>query len=141
VLDICYYGAYAVTHGLPEARQKLPIGCLCAVRQHLDGFVSADAAWAGGDLVSPPIVFAGKRLVLNLNASAMGACKVGLQDAAGQNIAVFSVEDCEVLCGNSLAASVIWKGSGDVSALAGKPVRLRFALRAAKLFAFQFTED
>ena len=136
-----YYGAYDVTHGLPEAQQKLPIGCLAAVQQRLDGFVSADAAWAGGELVTPPLVFTGKRLVLNLNASAMGACQVGLQDAAGSDLPGFTVDDGDILRGNSVAKTVTWKGSSDVSALAGKPVRLRFVMRATKLFAFQFTGE
>ena len=134
-----YYGAHAVSHGLPEAQQKLPIGGLCAVRQRLDGFVSADAAWAGGELVTPPLVFTGKRLVLNLNASAMGACQVGLQDPAGKDLAGFATADCDVLRGNAVAKTVTWKGSSDVSTLAGMPVRLRFVMRATKLFAFQFT--
>ena len=133
-----YYGAYAVTHGLPEGQQKLPIGCLAAVRQRLDGFVSADAAWAGGELVTPPLVFTGQRLVLNLNASAMGACRVGLQDAAGKDLPGFDVDACDILRGNSVAQTVTWKGASDVSALAGKPVQLRFVMRATKLFAFQF---
>jgi hypothetical protein len=136
-----YYGAYAVTHGLPEAHQKLPIGCIAAVRQRLDGFVSADAAWADGELVTPPLVFAGKRLLLNLNAGAMGACQVGLQTASGVDIADFATEACDVLRGNSVATVVTWRGSSDVSALAGKPVRLRFAMRATKLFAFQFSAE
>jgi len=136
-----YYGAYAVTHGLPEAQQKMPIGCLCAVRQRLDGFVSLDATWAGGEFLTRPITFTGKRLVLNLDASAMGACQVGLQDTAGKDLAGFAAADCEVLRGNSLAAPVTWKGNGDLSALAGTSVCLRFVLRATKLFAFQFVAD
>jgi hypothetical protein len=74
-------------------------------------------------------------------ASAMGACQVGLQDAAGKDIAEFATDACDVLRCNAVAKTVTWKGSSDVSALAGGPVRLRFAMRAAKLFAFQFTGE
>jgi len=133
-----YYGAYAVTHGLPEAHQKMPIGCICAVRQRLDGFVSADAAWGGGELVTPPIVFTGKRMVLNVDASAMGACQVGVLDAAGKEVPGFTVDACDVIRGNAVEKVVTWKGSSDLTALSGQPVRLRFVMRAAKLFAFQF---
>ena len=133
-----YYGAYAVTHGLPEAEQQMPIGCLCAVRQRLDGFVSADAAWGGGELITPPIVFAGTRLVLNLNTSAMGACQVGLLDAAGKEVPGFTVEECDIIRGNSVAKVVTWNGSSELAKLAGQPMRLRFVMRAAKLYAFQF---
>jgi hypothetical protein len=41
--------------------------------------------------------------------------------------------------GGAPARTVAWRGKGDVSALAGKPVRLRFAMRDAKLHAFQFS--
>jgi hypothetical protein len=135
-----YYGAYAVTHGLPEAQQKMPNGCFCAVRQRLDGFVSADAAWGGGELVTPAIVFTGKRLVLNINASAMGACQVGLLNAAGNDVPGYSVDACDIIRGNAIEKVVTWKGNSDVAALSGQPVRLRFVMRAAKLFAFRFTD-
>jgi hypothetical protein len=36
---------------------------------------------------------------------------------------------------------VKWKGNADVSRLAGKPVRLRFALKNCHLYAFQFAGD
>jgi hypothetical protein len=33
-----------------------------------------------------------------------------------------------------------WNGRTDVSALAGKPIRLRIRMRSAKLYAFQFVD-
>ena len=116
----------------------MPIGCLSAVRQRLDGFVSADAAWGGGELVTPPILFTGERLVLNVNASAMGACQVGLLNAAGDEIPGFAVATCDIVRGNAVEKVVTWKGNSDLASLSGQPVRLRFVMRATKLFAFQF---
>lgn len=133
-----YYGGYDVTHGLPESEQEMPIGSFCAVRQRLDGFVSVDAPWEGGEFMTPPITFTGERLVLNLNASAMGVCLVGILDENGEPIEGFGADYCDPLRGNSLAQTVTWGGKSDLSALAGKPVRLHFMMRAAKLFAFQF---
>jgi hypothetical protein len=135
-----YYGGYAVTHGLPEPEQKLPIGSFCALRQRLDGFVSVDAGWDGGEFLTPPLVFSGKRLVLNLNASAMGLCQVGLLDPEGQPVEGLTADDCDELRGNSTAQVVSWAGKSDVAALAGKPIRLHFAMRAAELYAFQFED-
>ena len=40
--------------------------------------------------------------------------------------------------GDDLARTVTWKGSADVGGLAGKPVRLRFALSDADLYSLQF---
>ena len=36
---------------------------------------------------------------------------------------------------------VYWKGKSDVSAMAGKPIRLRINLKRAKLYAFQFRAE
>ena len=40
--------------------------------------------------------------------------------------------------GNFIEKTVTWKSKSDLASLAGRTVRLRFALRAGKLFAFQF---
>jgi hypothetical protein len=132
------HGAYDVTHGLPESEQSMPIGAFCALRQRLDGFVSADADMAGGELVTPPVTFQGSRLQLNVDTSAMGVCRVGLLDAAGSPLPGFGPEDCDEFQANSVRREVTWRGCGDVSALAGRPVRLRVQLRSARLYAFQF---
>jgi hypothetical protein len=42
------------------------------------------------------------------------------------------------LLGNRLAMPVRWKQGGDLSALAGKPIRLRFVMKDADLYALQF---
>jgi hypothetical protein len=106
----------------------------------LDGFVSADADYAGGWLTTPPVVFAGSRLELNLDTSAGGSGRVEVQDAAGRPIPGFSLADADELRGNSVRLPVSWKGSLDVARLAGRPVKLHFKLRDAKLYAFQFVK-
>jgi hypothetical protein len=42
------------------------------------------------------------------------------------------------LFGDELEAVAKWKAGDDLSAIAGKPVRLRFVLRDADLFALRF---
>jgi hypothetical protein len=54
--------------------------------QRLDGFVSADAAYDGGTITTPPIVFEGDRLQLNVDCSAMGEVWIEIRDAAGNPI-------------------------------------------------------
>ena len=135
-----YYGGYSVSHGRHnEARtQKRRQGSLCAVRQRLDGFMSADAAYTGGELLTPPMSFEGGRLELNINASAMGACQVGILDAQGEPIEGYSADECDFIHGNHVARAVTWGGKEDVSALTGRTVRLHFVMRATRLYAFQF---
>jgi hypothetical protein len=104
----------------------------------LDGFVSVSAPMRGGELVTKPLTFAGGRLSLNFSSSVAGGIQVEIQDAAGGAIPGFSAENCPPIFGDSLARTVPWKGGGDLSALAGKPVRLRFILKDADLYSFQF---
>ncbi len=53
----------------------------------------------------------------------------------------FSGDDCDDIFGGSFEQDVTWKGSDDVSRLAGKPVRLRFLLQDADLYSMQFQDS
>jgi hypothetical protein len=117
------------------------VGGLGIVRQRLDGFVSADADHQGGYLRTPPITFAGNYLRLNIDTGSMGTAFVEIQDEQGTPLPGFAMADCEEIGGNFIDQKVYWKGKPDVSALAGKTVRLRFNLKRAKLYAFQFMLD
>jgi hypothetical protein len=90
-------------------------------------------------VVTKPLVFAGCALSLNFATSAAGGVKVELQDANGQPFPGFSLADCQEQIGNELERVVNWKGGANLSTLAGKPVRLRFTLKDADVFAFRFT--
>ena len=51
----------------------------------------------------------------------------------------YAREDCDAFQGDAIRHAVTWKGTGDnVGRLAGKPVKLRFHLKQAKLFSFRF---
>ena len=107
----------------------------------LDGFVSADFDYSGGSLISPPLRFAGSRLRLNLDTGGGGGGRVELLDAAGVPIPGYTLGAADPLNGNSVRMAVTWGGKADVSALAGKPIRLHLRMRSAKLYAFQFGES
>ncbi len=93
----------------------------------------------GGTFTTPALVFSGRRLLLNLDGSAGGTGKVALLDGDGNEIAGYTLAECDVLGANSLSREVTWKGIADVSAWTEKPVRLRFELKAMKLFSFRFS--
>ncbi len=105
-----------------------------------DGLASVHAGYQPGELVTKPLVFAGNRLTLNLSTSAAGSVLVELQDAAGKPLPGFTLAECQELNTDDLARVVSWKNGSDVSSLAGKPVRLRFRLKDADVFAIQFTK-
>jgi hypothetical protein len=135
-----YYGGYRVTHrwGSVDPKPDEPTAHIFRLEQRLDGFVSADASANGGEFTTPPLTFTGTRLVLNFNASAVGACKVELLDDQRNAVSGYSLTDCDELSGNHLEKMVTWKGKSDLSSLVGRAVRLRFVMRSCKLFAFQF---
>ncbi|MGD9496318.1 MAG: hypothetical protein AB7Y46_08405 [Armatimonadota bacterium] len=103
-----------------------------------DGFVSVHAGGEAGEMLTRPLVFSGERLVVNYATSAVGWLRFELCDEAGEPIEGFSLVDSEVLFGNELAHEVTWRGSTDVSALAGRPVRLRVQLQDADLYSIRF---
>ena len=116
-----------------------PTAHLRRYSMRLDGFASLQADATGGTIVTRPIRFQGDRLWLNFSTSAAGEIRVGLLDgASGQPIAGYAVEDCQPVIGNEIERAVRWKGGPAVSQVAGRPIRLQFALRDADLFAYRF---
>lgn len=103
-----------------------------------DGFVSVRAPYAGGELLTKPLLFSGKELELNFATSAAGSVRVEIQDAAGAAVPGFALEDCGELIGNMLDRAVQWKGDAALERLAGTPVRLRFVMKDADLYALRF---
>jgi hypothetical protein len=148
----CYqaYGLIETPSKLPGAAKELSIFVpedywkqTVKMRRYtlrIDGFVSAHAPLEGGELLTRPFRFEGSRLSLNFATSAAGSLYVELTDAAGKPIPGFSKADADELFGDTLDRTVTWKNSSDVSALVGKTVRLRFELRDADVYSFQFAD-
>jgi hypothetical protein len=105
-----------------------------------DGFASITAPWHGGEMLTKPLIFSGKELALNYRTSAPGFVRVELQDAGGQPIPGYTLDDCPEIIGDEIEHDVTWKQGPDVSRLAGQPVRLRFVMKDADLFALQFRQ-
>lgn len=108
------------------------------VQQRIDGFVSADTDQRGGWLETPPLVFQGQKLRLNIDTGAAGFVQVELRDAQGHPLPGFELANCEEINGNFVDYYVQWKAGSDLARLAGHPLRLYFKLQRAKLYAFQF---
>lgn len=93
----------------------------------LDGFASVNGPYAGGEMVTKPLLFAGDTLVLNYSTSAAGSVRVEIQDETGRPIPGFTLE-----------GAFAWKTNSDLATLAGKPVRLRFVLEDADVYSLRF---
>ena len=106
----------------------------------LDGFVSIQAPRSGGELITRPLTFDGRVLHVNFSTSAAGTLRVELQHPDGTAIPGFSVADCHEIFGDAIDRPVTWKNGADVSGLRGRPVRIRFHLQDADLYAFRFVQ-
>ena len=131
-----YYAEGACTHGHYDRDVHI-----WQAKQRLDGFVSVDAGPDGGWFVTPPIEFAGSRLLLNIDCGATGEAWVELQDETGKPLPGYTFEDAVSVDRNGVAQEVWWRGGPDVGPLSGRPVRMRVTMRSAKLYAFQFSES
>ena len=136
-----YFSGSALKHqevelpSLSEPKNRRVITRAVAPRDRL---VSVTAATAGGIFETPPIQFAGDRLVVNAVARPGGRVRVGLLDAQGITIPGRGVEDCQALTKDDSSWTVSWADGPVVTAWSGKPVRLRMELDDADVFGFQF---
>ena len=103
-----------------------------------DGFVSANAPRSGGEMLTKPLIFSGSELQLNLSTSAAGSVRVEIQDEAGQALEGYALADCDEIYGDELERVVRWRGGSDTLGLSGSPVRLRFVMDDADLFALRW---
>ena len=103
----------------------------------IDGFVSLRAPARGGQLQTKPLVFEGGNLTLNASTSG-GKHPSRNPGRRGPPIPGYALADCAEIFGDELSRVVRWRNGGDVRPLSGKTVRLRFVLKDADLYAFQF---
>lgn len=115
----------------------------CRLRRYtlrIDGFVSVNAPLAGGEVRTKPLLFNGNELVINFSTSAAGSIRIEAQDAEGQPLPGYTLDDAPEIFGDSLERVVPWKDGRNLASLSGMPIRLRFVLRDADLFALRFRE-
>jgi len=132
-----YFAGLDVCHKEQSLRESKGARGRAVLR--LDGFISADAAYTGGELTTKSLVFSGERLQLNVDTGAGGTAKVEIQEPSGRPISGFTESDADEINGNYIRVFASWNGSTDTSPIAGRPVRLRFLMRDAKLYSFQFS--
>ena len=76
--------------------------------------------------------------MLNAAVRAGGSLLVEVLGADGNPIPGFTQQDANILTGDSVAINVTWGGSNNLSSLGDEPIKLRFLMQDAKLYAFQF---
>lgn len=127
--DVLFYYNGLVCDTVPASTA---IGVL---RMKPDRFVEQTAGPEGGWLLTREFVLEGDSLTVNCRAK--GSLQAELAQYPGKPIPGFSAEECDPITGDHPACRVTWRGGhGDLSALNGKPVYLRFKLQDAGIWAF-----
>ncbi|MHC4250120.1 MAG: hypothetical protein ACYS9X_13410 [Planctomycetota bacterium] len=104
-----------------------------------DGFASMKAGARTGSLTTRPVTFKGRHLFVNVDCPG-GELAAEVLDADGNVIEPFTLRNCSGVSTDKTLAPLTWRG-GDLSTLAGRPVRFRFHLRNGSLYAFWVSPD
>lgn len=103
-----------------------------------DGFTSVNAPYRGGELLTKPLKFTGRELVINFATSAAGSVKVEVQDANGTPLPGFTLAEAVDQIGDEIERGVRWNSKAELASLSGQPVRLRFVMKDADLYSLRF---
>jgi len=125
-----YYNGTQLTHGMALERRVAAVG---RATWRLDGFVSLDAGAEGGVVETVPLQIPAAQLEVNANAVS-GSLRVEVLTADGQVQTGFSADSCQPIEGDSVRHPVLWTEKTLLQAQ--QPLRLRFLIQNAKLYAF-----
>jgi hypothetical protein len=134
---------------------RLPDGRLIAAVRLYDKKVRTALCWidpqagklteclpfpSGGDTSYPGLVWHKGLLWVSYYSSHEGKTSIYLAKVRIPGV-VLPLADSTEIIGDELERAVTWKGGDDVGRLAGRPVRLRFVMKDADLFAVQFADE
>lgn len=123
-----------------QRHYTFPTAHLERITLRLDGFVSVHADYAGGVLTTKPFILDGTYMVVNFATSAVGSLRYEIIDEHGYPLPGLSVDQTKPLYGDDVERKVTVQSAkrNERSALAVKPVRVRFHLRDADLYSVKF---
>jgi len=104
------------------------------------GFVSVHADHRNGQMLTKPITFSKPRLFLNMSTSAAGWIRVSVCDQSGKAFPGLDGSQSAPLFGDEIELMAHWDQNMDLSKFQNKPIRLRFELNDADLFAMRFVQ-
>jgi hypothetical protein len=100
-----------------------------------DRFMALTAGDAPAMIHTVRFILNTPEIFLNADVLPEGEVRMELLDSEGTPIPGFELDHCLPLRGNSVEHSVRWEGRGNLSELAGKPIRWRLRATNAKLYA------
>jgi len=138
-----YYGCWDGDHlswnrdGTPYYANRMRIWRTARATIRWDGFMSLRADETG-EVSTKPLATTSRRLALNV-AAQNGSLRAELQSADGTPLPGFTLADCHPLVGEGVSQAVQWREATLLPSAANeRPFRLRFEIRHADLYGFQF---
>ena len=120
------------------------LGYICRATWRRDGFTSLEAETRGA-CTTYPLVFTGRELKVNAWTRFRGDIRIEIADASmetrprpAQPVPGRTLAECDPIRGDVLDGTVTWNGQSDLSAWAGKQVRLRLEMDRARLHSLRF---
>ena len=101
----------------------------------LDGFASVNGSFDGGQVTTKPFLLDGEELWVNVKAD-YGKFAVELLDEENKIIPGYAAEDCIAVAEDAVAVPIRWRDGRGVGVLRERPVRIRFILNNARLYAY-----
>jgi len=125
---------YHVPHKYPRTK---PLGAI-AYAWWPKGRLAALEAVEEGEFSTPLLIFSGRRLLLNVQTKKAGQVLVEVADNQGRPLPGRSFSDADPINGDFFDFPVSWKAETDLGDISGQPVVLRFRMKGARLFSFEF---
>lgn len=105
----------------------------------VDRAINALGDQGAGDTALPgPRGPAEVQLILNYSTSAAGSIRCEILDEAGTPMPGYTVDECDEIFGDYIERAVTWRRCSEVKRLVGMPIRLRFVMKDADLYALRF---
>ena len=119
-------------------RRQFPAIGLAKIRR--EGFISLDAGPEGGWLATRRLRPGGGQLTVNANVATGGELRVEVQAPSGEPLPGYGLADCTPITGDGVRQSVRWGARVGDPSWTERDVRLKFEIRDAELYAFQFAD-
>jgi hypothetical protein len=162
-----FYGAYSGVHSYStlDTRYGFNHMTIALATLPMDRFLGLMAGPYQASIVTRPLTFSGKKLLLDLDAgrpqlsakvladmkanfaknpekfsadTEQPNVRAAIEDISGGKIEGFTLEQCQPLSGSGVQ-EMVWPGA-DWSRIEGKPIRVRLEMRHAVLYSLQFSD-
>jgi hypothetical protein len=134
-----YYRGYSETHDRSGDKPKdsYYAGANGLATLRADGFASLAAGFDGGTVTTKPFVCDGQTLSLNAKANFYASVRVEVLDEQGKPLPGYAADECVPMATDSVEHAISWRERRSLRELKGRPIKLRFHLTNARLYAYR----